>query len=119
MAPCAQGRQTGHLHSVELSSTGGGLHRPVRRALSGDGGVMVPRARFYVYAYYDPRKSSSEPFYVGKGCGNRSLQQLKDANRIGRGLTRERIREIRRYTDADPFFIGIPHKERIWKYLKK
>src|SRR5438094_9868881 len=79
---------------------------------------MVRRARFYVYGYYDPRQSSFEPFYVGKGCGNRNLQQLKDATRIGRMLTRDRIREIRRHTDADPFFIGIPQKDRVWKYLK-
>src|SRR5438876_11280475 len=118
MAPCAQGRQTSHLHSIEQSSTGGGLHHPMFGTVSGDGGITVPRARFYVYAYYDPRKSSFEPFYVGKGCGNRNLQQLKDANRIGRELTREYTREIRRYTDADPFFIGIPRKERVWKYLK-
>jgi hypothetical protein len=85
---------------------------------SRDGGVTVPRARFYVYAYQDPRQSSSEPFYVGKGCGNRNLQQLKDANRIDRQLTREHIREIRRYTDADPFYIGIPRRERLWKFLK-
>jgi len=79
-------------------------------------------ARFYVYIYYDPRTSppnlSPEPFYVGKGCGDRKLQQLKEATRISRALTRDRIREIHRYMDADPFYIGIPRREHVWKYLK-
>jgi hypothetical protein len=80
---------------------------------------MVTRAKFYVYGYYDPRTGPREPFYVGKGCGNRNLQHLKDANRIGRTLTPDRIREIRRCAAADPFYIGIPQKERVWKYLKE
>lgn len=83
----------------------------------------APPARFYVYIYYDPRKSPPklcpQPFYVGKGCGDRKLQQLKDADRISRALTRDRIREIRRYTEADPFYIGIARRERLWKFLKE
>lgn len=33
---------------------------------------------FYVYIYYDPRKSPIEPFYVGKGSGDRMYFHLKD-----------------------------------------
>ena len=79
----------------------------------------MPRGKFYVYIYYDPRTGPREPFYVGKGCGNRNLRHLKDANRIGRTLTRDRIRDIRRCAASNPFYIGIPHKERVWKYLKE
>lgn len=31
---------------------------------------------YYVYVYYDPRKTPSEPIYVGKGRGNRMFHHL-------------------------------------------
>jgi len=35
--------------------------------------------KFYVYCYYDPRKSPPEPFYIGKGCDDRYKNHLKEA----------------------------------------
>jgi len=34
--------------------------------------------KYYVYAYFDPR--NHQPFYVGKGKGNRVFTHLKDTS---------------------------------------
>jgi hypothetical protein len=47
------------------------------------------RLGFYVYLYIDPR--TDEPFYVGKGQGDRALAHLRDDNE---SLKVKRIKEI-------------------------
>lgn len=46
--------------------------------------------KFYVYLYSDPQ--NSQPFYIGKGVGNRAFSHLSDASESGKVA---RIREIR------------------------
>jgi hypothetical protein len=36
----------------------------------------MSQQQFYVYVYYDPR--NNQPFYVGKGCGRRCYDHLKE-----------------------------------------
>jgi len=47
------------------------------------------RLGFYVYLYVDPR--TNEPFYVGKGRGNRALAHLRDTSESAKVA---RIKEI-------------------------
>lgn len=44
----------------------------------------------YVYIYYDPRKNN-EPFYVGKGSGNRAWTHLKQSHNV---IVRNKINTI-------------------------
>jgi len=37
---------------------------------------------FYVYVYYDPRKTPTEPIYVGKGHDNRAVKHIKKSQNI-------------------------------------
>lgn len=48
--------------------------------------------KYYVYELADPR--DERVFYVGKGCGNRVSQHVKDAKKGAVGLKSDFIREI-------------------------
>ena len=60
---------------------------------------------FYVYVYLDPRKSGifkfdnlefiNEPFYIGKGIGNRYLKHLQTISREKNQLKRNKINKIK------------------------
>jgi len=40
---------------------------------------VAEKIKFYVYMLLDPRSDPPEPFYIGKGCGNRIFGHLHDA----------------------------------------
>lgn len=73
---------------------------------------------FYVYVYLDPCKPGTyiygdylfnyEPFYIGKGCGNRKDDHIKYGNKENKHFDR-RIKKIRRIVGHDPFVM--PYKE--------
>ena len=50
---------------------------------------IIEDRRFYVYVYFDP--FTREPFYVGKGTGNRAWEHLKEAYY-------KKIKKTRRHT---------------------
>lgn len=77
---------------------------------------------FYVYVYLDPRKPGKysycngninfeyEPFYVGKGSGNRYFYHIEEASRYKdkRAMNKHklnRIRKIKRQTNNNPIII--------------
>lgn len=49
--------------------------------------------RFYVYSLVDPR--TGETFYVGKGCGGRVKQHVKEARCSGAGCNLLKVAKIR------------------------
>lgn len=55
---------------------------------------IIEDRRFYVYVYFDP--FTREPFYVGKGTGNRAWDHLKEAYRGGsyRAMRHSKIKSI-------------------------
>ena len=69
---------------------------------------------YYVYIYLDPRKPSKyifnnlkfdyEPFYIGKGKGNRIIKGLNDPNNTIR--KKLKIEQIRNF-GLEPIFIKI------------
>ena len=54
--------------------------------------------KYYVYVYSDP--DTKEPFYVGKGKGNRAFQHLDDqsetdkANKIDNAKSEEEVKNL-------------------------
>jgi hypothetical protein len=44
---------------------------------------------YYVYIYFDPRQSPPEPFYVGRGKGNRDQSHLIEAEKYSEGVSLE------------------------------
>jgi len=72
------------------------------------------KSDYYVYAYLDPRKPGEyiyddikfdfEPFYIGKGTGNRLFQGFKDPNNTN--SKKSKINEIRNY-GLEPIAIKI------------
>ena len=53
--------------------------------------------RFYVYVYSDPR--NNQPFYIGKGIGNRAFAHLGDKSesaKVGR-IAPEAVRKLYRW----------------------
>lgn len=42
--------------------------------------VFSEKRKYYVYRLIDPR--TMQTFYIGKGCGNRVLQHMKDASKL-------------------------------------
>ncbi len=78
--------------------------------------TIKDKNRFYVYAYLDPTKEGKykygsyefdyEPFYIGKGCGNRLLDHLNGD--ICNIIKTERIEEIRNI--SEPIVIKVIDK---------
>lgn len=77
---------------------------------------------FYVYVYLDPRKPGNftygeysfdyEPFYVGKGYGERSTNHLK-GNKYNKHFD-NKIKKIRKECGHNPFII--PYKDNLLEH---
>ena len=55
---------------------------------------MIEAKRYYVYGLIDPK--TKEPFYVGKGKGDRALHHLSENENINEAKQR-RIKEIENF----------------------
>jgi len=94
---------------------------------------LLEDRRFYVYVYLDPRKPGKyvygeyefdyEPFYVGKGYGNRKNDHLVESGRNfkkGNQCKLNKIRKIQRVIKEDPIIIEyakwLTEEESIYKY---
>lgn len=64
-----------------------------QQLLLGEGAGGAEDSRFYVYLLTNPLKNN-EPFYVGKGCGNRAFWHIKQAKRGYKSHKCNTIRQI-------------------------
>jgi hypothetical protein len=71
------------------------------------------RLGFYVYLYIDPR--TSEPFYVGKGQGERALAHLRDTSENRKVARIKEIQALGLEPEIDILVHGLPSEEAAFR----
>jgi hypothetical protein len=73
--------------------------------------------KYYVYRLIDPRDGST--FYVGKGCGDRMYQHVKEARNGRQSRKCDRIREIFGASMEIGYEIDSRHKDELEAYERE